>query len=287
MKHILLAVDRGAPSWEAARLAVHLAPKLKAAVAVVIVLVLEPQQKAAKDQRSREYEAVRELVDDIVKDVKATHVPAMGEVLMSESGKEHVEILHAASRLGSDLIVMGSRARGELVGLLLGSVSQRVAAESLCPVLIVPAGAMTEVEPRRIVLAVDGTDNCEPQAALTAELAGALKASVEVVLIGGADRSAVRRGKDTSKPTPEMKAVARAVATLQKAGIPVESRMLPNVRGLAPEIAREAVATGADMIVIGSRGLDWIGEDVAGDVAAAVVKRTHRPVVVTPRRRRS
>ena len=65
------------------------------------------------------------------------------------------------------------------------------------------------------------------------------------------------------------------------------ARVIPNKRGLAPEIAREAVGTGADMIVIGSRGLGWVGEDVAGDVAATVLRRAHRPVVVTPRRPRS
>lgn len=39
---------------------------------------------------------------------------------------------------GADLLVVGSRGRGGFTGLLLGSVSQRCAERSRCPVVIVP-----------------------------------------------------------------------------------------------------------------------------------------------------
>ena len=50
-------------------------------------------------------------------------------------------ILREADRLGADVILMGTRARGPLRSLLLGSVSKAVVADSTRPVLLVPPRA--------------------------------------------------------------------------------------------------------------------------------------------------
>ena len=54
-----------------------------------------------------------------------------------ESDLPHKVILEAATRLGCDLIVMGSHGRRGLQGLLLGSETQRVLLAAPCPVLVV------------------------------------------------------------------------------------------------------------------------------------------------------
>lgn len=287
MKRILLAIDRGAPSWEATRLAIHLTPKLKAPVTVLSVLVPEEREPDATDQRLREYEVASELVDDVVKELVAAGVKANGEVRSGKRSEVANEILGAASRLGVGLILMGSRARGELTGLLLGSVSHTVAMGALCPVVIVPSGAMTKLTPRRIVLVIDGEGDPELPLAATAELARALKASVEVVCVGHTLGDIVDMSDPTSAADPDAASVAQAVAALKKAGVEVRSRMIENTRGLAPEIAREVMASGADMIVLGTRTLGWEGGDVAAGAAEAVIHRTRRPVVIAPARRRS
>ena len=50
-------------------------------------------------------------------------------------------ILREADRLAADLIVLGTRARGALRSLLLGSVSKQVVAGSTRPVLLIPPRA--------------------------------------------------------------------------------------------------------------------------------------------------
>jgi nucleotide-binding universal stress UspA family protein len=286
MKHVLLAIDRSAGSWEVTRLATHLAPKLKAPVTVLSVLVLGTPRKEATDQSRREYEVVRELVDDIVKELVVAHVQANGEVRSCKRSEVAREILGSATRLGADLILMGSRARGELTGLLLGSVSYTVAMSAICPVVIVPAGAMAKLMPRRIVLVINGEGDPERPVGATLELARALKASVEVVCVGRTFGDAVRTEKSSTSQNPDEQAVAEAVATLKTAGLEVTSRMIDNRRGLTPEIAREVISTGADMIVLGTRTLGWEGGDVAAGAAEAVLHRTRRPVVVAPTRLR-
>lgn len=286
MKHILLAVDRGAPSWEATRLAIHVAPKLKAAVTVLSVLVPGTFKRNAKDQRKREYDALRELVDDIVKELVVAGVEASGEVRICERHEVAGEIVAAADRLACDLIVMGTRARGELTGILLGSVSHHVAMRAQCPVVIVPTSAMTKLTPSRIVLVIDGVGDPGRPVTATADLARALEADVEVICVGHTFGDAIVTAASPPGSDPDEEAVTGAVIALKTAGLRVQSRMIDNRSGLAPEIAREVLATGADMVVMGTRAIGLVGGDVAAGAAEAVVHRAHRPVVVAPSRRR-
>jgi nucleotide-binding universal stress UspA family protein len=58
---------------------------------------------------------------------------------------EPAEVLVDISK-GVDLLVSGSRGYGPVRGVLLGSVSQRLATEAYCPVIVVPRGVKSTLE---------------------------------------------------------------------------------------------------------------------------------------------
>jgi nucleotide-binding universal stress UspA family protein len=61
--------------------------------------------------------------------------PALKVEQMVVEGHPAQQLVAAAE--GADLVVVGSRGHGGFVGMLLGSVSQHVAAHASCPVLVV------------------------------------------------------------------------------------------------------------------------------------------------------
>jgi nucleotide-binding universal stress UspA family protein len=90
-------------------------------------------QEAEREHQSMIDEAVQSLPDDVSVEKIVAHGPA------AEA------ILKRAEEGGHDVIVMGSRGRGEVRSLLLGSVSHRVLQSSPVPVLVVPAEHQTSV----------------------------------------------------------------------------------------------------------------------------------------------
>ncbi len=55
---------------------------------------------------------------------------------LTTDGDQARQLIQAAKRHKADLIVLGTRGRGRMEGLLLGSVSQKIAALAPCPCLI-------------------------------------------------------------------------------------------------------------------------------------------------------
>lgn len=141
-RHILVPTDGSAHASRALAQAVKLAKAVGARV--TILTVVEPFHAFTMDMRhvSRgraEYEAyakaqaVRILAD--ADKVAQKHGVAYA-TLQRRHEQPHKAILEAAAKRSCDLVVMGSHGRHGIANLMLGSVANKVLAQSKVPVLI-------------------------------------------------------------------------------------------------------------------------------------------------------
>lgn len=142
MRRILVATDGSEGAGRAVDLASQLARMSGAELRILTVggnLPVEEMQRLSLAER--DVGAVLEMLSDqVLKD-------AMAQAQRSGVAKVEVEacwgdaaeaIIHAARHRDIDTVILGRRGRGRLVGLLLGSVSQKVVSLAHCVVIVVP-----------------------------------------------------------------------------------------------------------------------------------------------------
>ena len=150
-KQILLATDFSEPSELALEYAHTLARQFTAALAVVHV-VEEPFPIASEfcppDVASYRTQLVDEATRELAGAVSAlTDVPVRAEVLVGSTAQR---IIEAATERQADLIVMGTRGRGAVAALLMGSVAERVVRTADCPVMTVHRSRAVAQESARL-----------------------------------------------------------------------------------------------------------------------------------------
>jgi nucleotide-binding universal stress UspA family protein len=135
LEKLLLAVDESNDSRKAVPAVVELA---NAGGGTVHVLhVRELYYPVPPTVRGDTAEEAQELVDGIVKELQGAGVTAEGAVRPSTGGSPAGAVLDYAREVGAGMIVVGSRGRSPLGGLLLGSVAHKLTQLSTCPVLVV------------------------------------------------------------------------------------------------------------------------------------------------------
>ena len=140
-KKILLAMDGSPHAEEALKYARELALRDDAQVIVVhavphLPAVLGVGVPEWQHMVSCNLEEGQKVTDQVAADLQDRGVDVIVEVL---EGPPADAILRVADVRHCDLIVMGSRGRGGLASLLLGSVSHRVLAHAHVPVMVVRA----------------------------------------------------------------------------------------------------------------------------------------------------
>lgn len=209
----------------------------------------------------------------VTPDVEVTHAVVAGEPLT---------VLEVESR-AAGLIVVGSRGSGGFVGVLLGSTAVHLAAHARCPVMVVrgrpdPAGPA--------LVAVDGSS--AGRAAMEFAFAEASMRGVELVALHAwstwTDRGDESHGQglhpvgDPDRTRDEERALTEAVSV--SAGrypqVVVHRRL---VHGRTRPTLIEASA-GAQLLVVGARGLGGFAGLLLGSVSQAVLHHAQCPVTV-------
>lgn len=135
-ERILVALDHSAVSERVLAAAKELAAMSKAKV---WVLHLREREVIAQmgDVPSETGDEATEAVDAAVKELTGLGVEAQGEVRNTTFGHAAREIMEDAKEHDVNVIVMGSRGRGDLAGAILGSTAHKVIHLADRPVLVV------------------------------------------------------------------------------------------------------------------------------------------------------
>jgi nucleotide-binding universal stress UspA family protein len=147
MERILVGIDGSGPSLKAVDFAADLASKYNAEL---IVLTVAPQFPSEVDPAIEEYarlehitspatELVVTTADNLLDNARKRAEAKGATRILAERcfGNSAQEIIATAKNRQTDLIVVGSRGHGRLIGLLLGSVAQKVISLAHCPVVVV------------------------------------------------------------------------------------------------------------------------------------------------------
>jgi nucleotide-binding universal stress UspA family protein len=280
---VLLGTD-GSP--DAVRAADWLAGfPLPADSQILVVSVLPHLGSRAAEHKNAMHAQTRQVLED----ARLTLAPRAVDVQLTEGGVRE-RLLETAEEWNADLIVLGARGLSGMERALLGSVSLSVAREASCAVMIVKGAAKPL---QRVVVGLDGSEHSRHALNFMASLP--LTADTELVLVGVAEKTHLPRSAprlvtaqlrafiaevDEEEKTRKQQILADAEHTINLRG----RVQLRSVVGNPPdEIVAVAKTTGAQLIVLGSRGLGRLQRLVLGSVSEGVLLQSECTVIITKR----
>ncbi|MFC8620360.1 universal stress protein [Micromonospora purpureochromogenes] len=180
------------------------------------------------------------------------------------------------------LLVLGSRGHGGFAGLLAGSTAVAVTAHAHCPVVVVRAGQATGAGP--VVVGVDGSESSRVALGFAVESAAQRRVPLRVVRVFAPPAGRWRPSDHDEEATVagERAAVEESLAPWRNTfpDVDVDIEVAPG----NPAAALVDASRGAQLVVVGSRGLGGLRGMLLGSVSQQLLQHSSCPVVVARER---
>jgi nucleotide-binding universal stress UspA family protein len=277
---MLVATDGSRDAGVAATTAVGLAKATDSELHMVTVAEEYPHYEAYCSLAERSRQVAQGVLDKQRREIENLG----GKVARSHlrTGTAAEEVVSLAEEIGAGLVVMGSRGRGRIRRLAMGSVSHSLVRHAHCPVMVVREEAVSF--PTRILLATDASEEAHLAAIAAADVAERTGSELHVAHIGEV------------RPVyhPERHGYLARYEELQERAQRLLDGQVDMIKSTGGTVARahlrvgrpdEEIAllgeeTGANLIVMGSRGLGGIRRALMGSISDSVVRHAHCPVLV-------
>ncbi len=226
----------------------------------------------------------RGVLDEQVRKIeKLGGAVARSHARVGDAAKQVVDL---AEEVGAGLIVMGSRGRGGIKRLAMGSISDAVVRHAHRCVMVVRWKPV--VFPAKILLCTDGSEDAALAAQTAADLVERTGSELHVAHAGwalyrsyagwpvapfppGVSQSELDRGA--------RKLLEAEVERMESTGAKVARAHMRSGRA-DEEICVLAEELGANLIVMGCRGESAVRRALMGSVSDSVIRHAHCPVLV-------
>ena len=294
---ILLATDGSPSAQQASEVAARIAKSFNSEVTVLSAI---PSISAAAAPLEGEYYSklinkADDNVDNASSILKKAGV-AVSEKEVPQGRASIVEtIVEYATKDKTDLVVLGTRGLGGFKRAVLGSVSSGVAAHAPCATLVV-RGSKNKggagLAPKRILVAVDGSQNAQGALEVAVDMAKRMNAELRVAHVVYIPTLFWSMGVPGSEvPSQQIeedaeevgrKLLAKAVKFAEDGGVASpKDELLTDLVSPAQGIVQLGERDGADLIVVGTRGNGGFKKLLLGSVANSVLHYADCSVLVT------
>lgn len=286
---ILLATDGSSHAQAAESLLARLPLPPDSELALVSVIDAPVWRSDAAGERAAVREELagyrREVEERLDREVACLKAQFPNVSSVVRTGNVVEQICTVATERQADLIVAGARGGSGIRRWLLGGMSDRLTRHAPCDVLVVRPDNQTTGQPKRILVAVDGSAASRAAVERLASLPLAEECEVIVVQVLAVVRSF---GMDFVEKSGELWEAERRhahddLAWAQQCLKPVTQNVrtvLHEAENVSDEILAVAAQHDVDLIMVGHQGRSRVSQFLLGSVSSAVLRHAECSVWV-------